>query len=229
MPTIASMTRKGWGNPTTASFRRDNIQTIELSDGTKLTVHKSVAFIFLCFLNDIISRGYTINRGGIPDDWGWVVRKITGGSSYSLHSWGVAVDINALTNPYARKLITDMPPWVLEVAKRYRLRWGGTYSGTKDAMHFEWIGTRAEADKFTEELVRDINSLPTTQEDDDMINGFDKSPEDVARATIRELCEKHWGEGKMTVADQNWLLGEWKKNGREVMMTLLLDHPKDPK
>lgn len=70
-----------------------------------------------------------------------------------------------------------------------------------------------------------LTPTPTATEDD-MIAGFDKTPEDEARATIRALCHQFWGNGKMTTADQDYLLGEWRKSGRERMMTLLTDHPK---
>src|SRR5688572_19497505 len=44
------------------------------------------------------------------DDTGaYNCRIITGGTQYSLHAYGIAADINWLTNPYGSILITDMP------------------------------------------------------------------------------------------------------------------------
>lgn len=87
-------------------------------------------------------------------------RPITGGTNFSLHAYdpgerftfwsgvsvtsAVAVDINWLRNPYGPKLITDMPPAMVADVKKIRTkngkqvwRWGGDYTGNKDAMHFE--------------------------------------------------------------------------------------------
>ena len=89
-------------------------------------------------------------------------RKITGGSGYSLHAYGVgfvftfwsgvriatslAVDINWDTNPYGPRLVTDMPRAMIDDICRIRTksgaqvwRWGGYYRGNKDAMHFEIV------------------------------------------------------------------------------------------
>jgi hypothetical protein len=66
-------------------------------------------------------------------------------------------------------------------------------------------------------------SLVNISEDDDMLEGYDKSPEDQARAIIRDLCDSKWGKGVMKENDQNYLLVEWQKRGREAMMTKLTD------
>ena len=89
-------------------------------------------------------------------------RKITGGTGWSLHAFGpgdfftfwngirirmsLAVDINWLLNPYGSTLITNMPIGMILDIEKIRTksgavvwRWGGRYSGKKDAMHFEII------------------------------------------------------------------------------------------
>lgn len=78
-------------------------------------------------------------------------RKITGGTGYSLHSYGIALDINWQSNPYGSRLVTDMPSAMIADIKAIRTkngkqvwRWGGDYSGNKDAMHFEIIASPAD-------------------------------------------------------------------------------------
>jgi hypothetical protein len=78
-------------------------------------------------------------------------RLITGGTNYSLHAYGIALDLNWQTNPYGPTLITDMPPAMVADIKAIRTnaglpvwRWGGDYSGNKDAMHYEIIASPAE-------------------------------------------------------------------------------------
>lgn len=89
-------------------------------------------------------------------------RRITGGTGYSLHAYNpngfftfwtgvrvtkaLAVDVNWDTNPYGPRLVTDMPAAMIADIKAIRTRsgrqlwrWGGDYSGNKDAMHFEII------------------------------------------------------------------------------------------
>lgn len=85
------------------------------------------------------------------DDTGaYNCRKITGGTGYSLHAYGIALDLNWGTNPYGPDVVTDMPPEMVAAIKAIRTvngqqvwRWGGDYSGNKDAMHFEVVCTPA--------------------------------------------------------------------------------------
>lgn len=113
-------------------------------DNRNFYLHKEVAPIFEAFLKEIVGRGYGLDAG-ILDDWSYACRDIRGSSTPSEHSRGTAIDINAVTNPMGSVLRTDMPYWVPLVAKKYGLRWGGTYTRRPDAMHFEFLGTIAEA------------------------------------------------------------------------------------
>jgi D-alanyl-D-alanine carboxypeptidase/Putative peptidoglycan binding domain len=91
----------------------------------------------------------------------YACRNITGGSSISRHSWPLAMDINAATNPYKRtpsmrKIMwgvdTDMPAaMVAEImlitAGKANIRafdWGGFWRSIKDAMHYQVRVTQAE-------------------------------------------------------------------------------------
>lgn len=82
------------------------------------------------------------NGSGAWETGAYNCRKITGGTNWSLHAYGIAVDINARTNPYGKKLITDMPFAMVEAIKSIKtrdgvgvFRWGGDYRTNKDAMH----------------------------------------------------------------------------------------------
>jgi hypothetical protein len=86
-------------------------------------------------------------------------RLVTGGSSYSEHSYGRAIDINPLVNPYV-KGSTVLPPAGSayvdrsldapgmihandEVVQAFAARgwiWGGTWSSLKDYQHFSTTG-----------------------------------------------------------------------------------------
>lgn len=155
---MATPADRGWGNPgrkhgdaQATEYGRRHITTITTSDGSKFAVRKELEHVFLGFLNEIIARGYRI-KGEVLDDWGWFVRLIAGTDVLTNHAWGLAIDVNAMTNPQGRVLRTDMPAFVPEAAKRWGLRWGGNYTNRPDGMHFEWIGSRDEALRFVADL-----------------------------------------------------------------------------
>jgi hypothetical protein len=79
--------------------------------------------------------------------WGFANRAIRGSSTPSNHSWGLAIDLDAPSNP----MTTDpraphtIGSYASGLAARYGFRWGGDYVGRKDYMHFEFMGTPASA------------------------------------------------------------------------------------
>ncbi|HEY4331046.1 MAG TPA: M15 family metallopeptidase, partial [Ilumatobacteraceae bacterium] len=91
-------------------------------------------------------------------------------SALSNHSWGLAIDINAGSNPEeiytgingasacATPVKTNIPEWVVLTAEKWGLYWGGfgwdtgctspdqvRTSARRDATHFEFRGTQAQA------------------------------------------------------------------------------------
>lgn len=75
--------------------------------------------------------------------WGWSMRKIRLGTSYSNHASGTAVDLNAPKHPLG-KVGTFSAEQVREIRlildeMEGSVRWGGDYRFRKDEMHFEVI------------------------------------------------------------------------------------------
>lgn len=91
-----------------------------------------------------------------------IAYKVVNGGSYaprananaknlpSMHSFGLAFDINTKNNPNYRRTSkctsncgdsckTDIPKDVINALKNNGFRWGGEFSRVCDAMHFEWI------------------------------------------------------------------------------------------
>jgi hypothetical protein len=62
------------------------------------------------------------------------IRNKRGGTSSSLHSWGMAVDINAATNKFGAR--PSMPAVVIECFEKAGFDWGG-YWTSPDGMHFQ--------------------------------------------------------------------------------------------
>jgi hypothetical protein len=96
--------------------------------------------------------------------------KLAGGgftTTPSNHSWGLAVDLNAPVNPLGGTSHTIERP-MADLWNKYGFRWGGDYSTTKDWMHFEFMGTPADAKEATErarsELSGEVAELTPEQE-----------------------------------------------------------------
>lgn len=138
-----SAMRNAWSPPCKGPWT-----TIALYGEGKITVKSAAAPAFHA-LNGILRKwNYRTRRA---DTGAYNCRKITGGSGYSLHAYGIAADINWQSNPYGPRLITDMPMGMIREIESLRtrsgqavFRWGGRYAGNKDAMHFEVFVTPAQ-------------------------------------------------------------------------------------
>ncbi|MDO9105197.1 MAG: M15 family metallopeptidase [Methylovulum sp.] len=62
------------------------------------------------------------------------IRKKKGGGSYSLHSWGLAIDVNAAWNKYG--IIPNLRPQTVRCFTRNGFDWGGEWK-KPDGMHFQ--------------------------------------------------------------------------------------------
>lgn len=158
---------RGWGWPgapdsaADRKYRRDHLTWVE-AGGIRLLVRKEVAPLFVGFIRELTAGGYRLN--GSADDWGYANRDVRGAPGVkSNHAWGLAVDLNATTNPMTNdgRNHTDMPPGISRLAAKYGLRWGGDYSGRKDPMHFEFIGTPADAQEYVRHLSK--RTMPASE------------------------------------------------------------------
>ena len=128
------------------------METISFGDaGARVTVDRLTVPIWRAVEAIFAKYRYTIRRA---DTGAYNCRQITGGSGYSLHAYGIAVDVNWQSNPYGPNLVTNMPAGAireieaLNVGGQPVVRWGGRYSGNKDAMHFEVIVPPTVAIRF---------------------------------------------------------------------------------
>jgi hypothetical protein len=99
-----------------------------------LTLNSSVANRFIGFLNALSAKGYHPKTIG-----SYANRNIAGTNTRSLHSYGLAIDIDPSRNPvtWNGHNITALPPGVGSLAARYGLKWGGSWIHSKrDTMHF---------------------------------------------------------------------------------------------
>lgn len=102
--------------------------------GYSLTMNASVIPRFTGFLDALAATGYKIKSIGT-----YANRNIAGTNVKSLHSLGLAMDINPSQNPvtWNGHNITNLPPGVGALAARYGIKWGGSWVHSKrDPMHF---------------------------------------------------------------------------------------------
>jgi hypothetical protein len=147
---------RGWGNPDSPGYRERNIVKVR-AGGVDWYVHRTIAYLVEQFINELVNdHGYVFaNTGGW--DGAYANRNIfIGGRDTgrkSNHSWGLALDGNATANPvsYDGRVHTNLPKNITQIAAKYGLFWGGNYSASKyrDPMHFEFLGTPAEAVALT--------------------------------------------------------------------------------
>jgi D-alanyl-D-alanine carboxypeptidase len=146
--------QKGWGAGwPSCSGAKGDLATVTTASDARFAMRKRVARLVDILIDECERRGYRFDR---PQCGSFNCRPIGGTNRPSNHSWGVAVDINWQRNPMSRPLRTDMPSWMPKLWNRYGFAWGGNYSGTPDTMHYEFMGTPADADEMTELAVREI-------------------------------------------------------------------------
>jgi hypothetical protein len=162
-----------------------------------LQTHVAAQALFEGFLDEISAKGYRVR-----DASGYSFRCTSANGGWSCpsgdpddlsnHAWGLAIDMNAGTNPIRSyssidgvtacqtPIQTDMPKWVIETAEKWGLYWGGYgwNSGcpttdtlrtivSRDPPHFEFRGTPAQAAAIAaHNLANDPNAYCTIVVDD---------------------------------------------------------------
>ena len=65
-------------------------------------------------------------------------RRIQPSGTLSLHAWGLAVDLNAASNPVGGR--SNQDPRLVRAMERHGFSWGGDFPTVPDPMHFEFRG-----------------------------------------------------------------------------------------
>lgn len=163
---------RGWGNPPVRHTVRVPCA------GVPLNLDPRVAPLFAALIErveKIRGRGWMISAGGyhFRPVRGYELKyaKTKNPDYLSLHSWAVAADFRAATNPQTRNGPTDMPGNMERLCADLGLVWGGTFSGDRrDPMHVEVAGTPADAARHVAALAAPPRTPLTNpaQEDDEM-------------------------------------------------------------
>lgn len=137
----------GWPADRTGSMVGLRIDGADFPAG----VHEDIADLMELLLIESANRGWQRLHSGWC--WGYANRAIKTSSGGSLnvasnHSWGLAIDINAPANPFGGSS-HSIPEAMGDFWENYGFRWGGHYSGTRDWMHMEFMGSKADAARQT--------------------------------------------------------------------------------
>jgi hypothetical protein len=136
IPGSTEWARAHYGKPDAKGYRKRHIVQIEFL-GTTMFVHEKTIPHFYRLERIFEARAPEYAAAvatGTPDDWSYGNRDIRGGASKSNHAFGIAIDVNALTNVLGTT--GDMP---MEVVEQWEIEgggWGGRWS-RPDPMHFE--------------------------------------------------------------------------------------------
>ena len=121
-----------------ARWVRDNIRTETVPIFGRVTCHRLMLTQLRGALQEVVDAGLS---GSLKTyDGCYVPRFIerNPSRSISLHTWGIAIDLDAATN--YRGIRGTMDPRVVAIFKRWGFNWGGDWTYT-DPMHFE-LGSR---------------------------------------------------------------------------------------
>ncbi|KKR07884.1 MAG: hypothetical protein UT32_C0006G0031 [Parcubacteria group bacterium GW2011_GWC2_39_14] len=125
--------------------------------GHKYSVHKKMAPAMQAAAQEItaLNSPYLVKNDGGSGAFNWR-QNVNNPTQLSLHSFGIAFDINPSKNPNYKRpeackpnqpcpaCNSDIPKEIIDILKKNGFRWGGDYKSVCDAMHFEWLGPCAK-------------------------------------------------------------------------------------
>lgn len=126
------------------------LTAVDLVQGVRIQCHAQITVAVRALGLVMQSHRYVVRKG---DTGAYNCRPITNGTGSSLHSHGIAIDVNWNTNPFRMDnvLVTDMPKAMVTAILAIRTNngvqvwgWGGKYRTVKDAMHYEIVCAPAD-------------------------------------------------------------------------------------
>jgi hypothetical protein len=123
-----------------------------------------VAYVLFYFAEQFNKRVEKLKPGWC---WGYNYRQVRGSTTdLSNHSAGCAIDLNAPAHPlgavgtFSASQVATIKAILAECGGV--LRWGGSYSGRKDEMHVEVIGSKAQVSAATSAIRKRLDPPKTT-------------------------------------------------------------------
>lgn len=184
---MATPEARGWGKGYPVN-RMPDMRLVVAPSGAKWYVHKDIAFIVSTAVNQIEANGYKFDHGPIDtdDDWGYSNRPIRGSKRPSNHSWGLAIDIDAQNYPMGQRK-KKPPQWVIDTFRRFGFTWGGQW-GRPDPMHFEFMGTPADAARIRRQL-GEFPSEPAPKPTPPVASAPDEDEDEMKQLLVRRTSD----------------------------------------
>lgn len=141
LPTIPSVIyqrdlMKLFGDPHESSFETTWLTTTQVD----LVLKRPMIYCHKLMVEPLQQAVAKLRERKLTDEWHtydgcFCVRYMRGGSSLSVHSWGLAIDINAAENPFGADDF-QMTEEFANCFKEVGFTWGGDWS-YPDAMHYQ--------------------------------------------------------------------------------------------
>lgn len=124
-----------YGDPASSVFESEYIVQYPhfTSDGTLIHVRSHVAIVQRLHNVFLFAGKYIHTYDGC-----YVVRNVRGMSTRSIHSWGLAIDVNASQNALGSPGTQNEE--LIREFENQGFFWGGNYHNRKDPMHFQFAG-----------------------------------------------------------------------------------------
>ena len=169
-PLMQSDVEEYFGEPTDDDFASDYIRQFLLGELKEAFSHVKGGFNnFECHyvmidplmaaLTEVVAKG--LAKQIHTFDGCWVIRPPkSGGMRFSMHAYGLALDLYAATNPFNMSgvLKTDFTDEFIFCFTKNGFDWGGSWSTPKDAMHFQLPWVRVRSGKYAP-VVWDLNKF----------------------------------------------------------------------
>ena len=125
-----------FGDPASGTFEDDYLISLphQLADGTEIHVISHIAMVPA--LHDVFGtcRDLISDYGGCYN-----FRDVRGGTHLSLHSWGLAIDLNVASNPLG-SISRNQPDLLVATFEKHGFWWGANFHHRPDPMHFQRAG-----------------------------------------------------------------------------------------
>lgn len=187
--------QRGWGAgwPSCSGAAGNLVIVSADRSGVRVSVHKRIARLVDMLMDETERRGYLMKSG---QTGAYNCRAIAGTKTPSNHSWGLAVDVNWQDNPFTTNLKANhIPAWMPPLWNRYGFAWGGNYSGKRDFMHFEFMGTPADADAMTALALKELLGTPPAPPPEDDMTPAQEALLKECNSYLKAIYEQLAGSG----------------------------------
>jgi hypothetical protein len=106
---------------------------------TRVRAHKLLVQHLAETLMACLDAGVPRERLKYGGCYSWRTKR--GSSAPSLHTWGIAVDLETAENPLGERWVDDgrrLDPRIIKTFKANSWFWGGDFHGRPDPQHFQW-------------------------------------------------------------------------------------------